>query len=363
MAHETCHACGCMHDGLARLEGVLEETGADGALLASVREWAETFPEQQVDCRGCAHWYPAEPTNIATDAVDDTRLLVTDSSSDSRAGVETDQAPTRTGLPADWPPVPGDDHAMCTGDDCPVAVSTLWDEELAEALAETAPEELCIVGRTQTENTGIEKLLRNVVGNPTIQFIVLAGPDPDGHRSGETLKALLDSGVTDEMLIADAPGRQPVLANATQGNVQTFREQVEYVDLIGCTDAETVRKTVVETAERACPCGECLSEPAAVEPTPRIEADPTERVRMDPAGYFVVTPQPEEGTVVVEHYDYDHSRQHTLEGDCADDIYRTILEREWVSQLDHAAYLGAELARAELAITRGFDYEQDGKPD
>jgi hypothetical protein len=39
MAHEKCHACGCMHDGLARLERVLEATEADLELLSDVRDW------------------------------------------------------------------------------------------------------------------------------------------------------------------------------------------------------------------------------------------------------------------------------------------------------------------------------------
>ena len=31
----------------------------------------------------------------------------------------------------------------------------------------------------------------------------------------------------------------------------------------------------------------------------------------------------------------------------------------WVSKLDHAAYIGRELTKAELSIEHGFDYKQD----
>jgi tetrahydromethanopterin S-methyltransferase subunit A len=41
-------------------------------------------------------------------------------------------------------------------------------------------------------------------------------------------------------------------------------------------------------------------------------------------------------------------------------MYSTIIENGWVSQLSHAAYLGKELARAELALRLGGEYVQDG---
>jgi dihydropteroate synthase-like protein len=42
------------------------------------------------------------------------------------------------------------------------------------------------------------------------------------------------------------------------------------------------------------------------------------------------------------------------------DIFHTILQQGDVSLLDHAAYLGAELFKAELALRFGRSYEQDG---
>lgn len=363
MAHDKCHACGCMHDGLARLERVLDETGTDRGLLTDVREWRDQLEAVEVDCRGCPHCYPAEATNIALDAVDDAGTLRTGTHPSPAAVDSREVAAGGAFDPDGWPPIPGEYHAMCTGSECPVAVSTLGDGRLADDLATDAPEELCIVGETRTENTGIEKLLKNVITNPTLQVLVLAGPDPDGHRSGETLKALLDSGVSEGMEITDAPGRRPVLANTTTEEVRAFRDQITVVDRIGCSDPATILETVAEAAETACTCGECLPDATAITDTPPIEADPTDPVEMDPAGYFVVIPRPEEGTIVCEHYDYRHTQQHVVEGASAEDIYRELIERDLVSRLDHAAYLGAELAKAELAVSAGYDYEQGGCPE
>lgn len=363
MSHEKCYACQCMHDGVARVEGIFEETDARQSFLDDVREWQDELDEVAVDCRGCPHCFPAEATNIATDGVDDVSLIDVDDSplADARSGDE--QPAGRQSTRTEWPPIPGDYEAMCTGSECPVAVSTLGDGELADELVTEAPDQLCIVGETRTENTGVEKLLKNVIANPTIEVLVLAGPDVDGHRSGKTMKALLDSGVTAENQIVDAPGPRPVLANTTQAEIEAFREQVEIVDMIGCTDVETILETVVAEARTACTCDDCSTAPAAITDVPRIEAAPDEPVRMDPAGYFVVIPDHETGKIICEQYEYDHSHRRTIEGDSADDIYREIIEREFVSRLDHAAYLGAELTKAQLALSEGFDFEQGGKPE
>ena len=94
---------------------------------------------------------------------------------------------------------------------------------------------------------------------------------------------------------------------------------------------------------------------------PKITAhDPTEPVVMDKAGYFVIVPLPDKGIVNVEHYAYDNTLQRTIEGQNARALYMTIVANGWVSELSHAAYLGKELAKAELSLREGVKYVQDG---
>ena len=50
---------------------------------------------------------------------------------------------------------------------------------------------------------------------------------------------------------------------------------------------------------------------------------------------------------------------HVIEGRQAALIAATAVERGFVTQLDHAAYLGRELAKAEAALSNGITYEQD----
>jgi tetrahydromethanopterin S-methyltransferase subunit A len=81
---------------------------------------------------------------------------------------------------------------------------------------------------------------------------------------------------------------------------------------------------------------------------------------MDPSGYFVVIPQSEREIITIEHYSYDNKLQHVIEGKDARSLYSTIIKNGWVTELSHAAYLGKELAKAELSIQLDFRYIQDG---
>ncbi len=81
---------------------------------------------------------------------------------------------------------------------------------------------------------------------------------------------------------------------------------------------------------------------------------------MDKAGYFVIVPLADRGVINVEHYSYDNSLLRTIEGTNVRAIYHTIITNGWVTELSHAAYLGKELAKAELSLQHGFKYIQDG---
>jgi tetrahydromethanopterin S-methyltransferase subunit A len=74
----------------------------------------------------------------------------------------------------------------------------------------------------------------------------------------------------------------------------------------------------------------------------------------------VILAQPERGLLHVEQYGYDHRLVRVIEGRTARGVYLKITRAGWVSLLDHAAYLGKELARAEAALKGGEAYVQDG---
>ena len=65
----------------------------------------------------------------------------------------------------------------------------------------------------------------------------------------------------------------------------------------------------------------------------------------------------------LEHYANAGVLTTIIEGRTAAELYMTAISRNLVSRLDHAAYLGRELARAERALTTGEVYVQDAAPE
>ena len=61
-----------------------------------------------------------------------------------------------------------------------------------------------------------------------------------------------------------------------------------------------------------------------------------------------------------ELYFYDNELLQIIEDKDARSLYWTIIENNWVTQLSHGAYLGKELAKAELSLVHSFKFVQDG---
>ncbi len=340
-----CRKCGCMKEALESLEKT-------GALTTEVSDWLKQMEPIEYSCLGCKHCFGAVAQNAVHQSFPETAKL-----SSAGCGFETNSQT--------WPFVPGDYIATCHGADCPVAVTTLASVDLAEKLAHRKPKELCIVGKTETENIGIDKLIKNVITNRTIRVLVVAGLDTEGHYSGQTILSLYKNGVDENMKVIGSKGRRSVLTNVTRDEIAVFRKQVKVVDMIGCQDANVIIKKIQEVSKElgsTCSCLVCddSSAPANLPLTENIQARGFSKVTMDKAGYFVIMPQASTGTIVVEHYSYDNKLQRTIDGKEAAIIYGTIIENGWVTQLSHAAYLGKELARAEFSLKHGFKYIQEG---
>ncbi len=354
MGLPKCRKCGCMKETLESLQVSLSSLQPEVSLdlLANIEQWLEQMEPIKYACLGCDYCFPAVAMNVFHQA-----FPAANQSQSLGCAFEVSEH--------GWPVVAGEYYAFCNGPGCPVAVSTLASVELAERLARDRPTELCIVGKTETENIGIDKIIKNTVTNPTIRYLLVAGNDPEGHYSGRTLLSLWSDGVDENMKVVGSPSKRPILKNVSREEIEAFRRQVEVVDMIGCEDEEKIIEKIKELSRKeGSPCG-CeqpreISKPIHVAEVPTIHAKEPTRVEMDKAGYFVILPQPEKQTIVVEHYTYDNVLRRMIEGKDARSIYLTIIEHGWVTQLSHAAYLGKELMKAELSIKMGFKYVQDG---
>jgi tetrahydromethanopterin S-methyltransferase subunit A len=259
-----------------------------------------------------------------------------------------------------WPPLPGDYHTVRFR--AAVAVCTLNSDELAEHLAQRSPEGLAIVGTMRTENLGIERLIRNVLANPHIRFLVICGQDTQqtvGHLPGQSLSSLFKGGLDERGRIRGARGKRPVLKNASRDQVDAFLRQVELLASVGTEEEDTVVDLVQSCLTR---------DPGPIEGAPAdtavetLQAGEPQRLTQDPAGYFVIYPDAPRRSLIVEHYTNDGVLDCVIEGRTPEAVYSSAIERNLVSRLDHAAYLGRELALAARSTRTGEPYTQDRAP-
>jgi len=141
--------------------------------------------------------------------------------------------------------------------------------------------------------------------------------------------------------------------------VEHFRQTVEVVDLVGSVDPGRILATVAACARRD--PGPAAPLPSAPVMVP-VRGHLPECTEGDPAGYFVIFPDPAEQGLVVEHYTNDGALDHVLDGRKPADLCATAIRLGLVTRLDHAAYLGQELARAEQALQAGRPFFQGAAP-
>lgn len=373
-----CRQCGCMGGALDRfaqqLPGLPGKEASD--LAGKVADWKAQMKPIRYACLGCEHCFPAVAENSFAAAFPDATHPPA-----LACGFQTNEEK--------WPAVVGEYFVLNSS--APVAVATLASIQLAEELAHLKPVGLGLVGKLETENIGIDKIVKNTISNPAIRFIIVAGLEPVGHHSGSALLALYQNGVDDNNRVLGSTAKRPVLRNVTSAEIDAFRKQVQIVDLLGCEDPVEITNRVTELVSAAkagglllgqstnqksfiqqaqqntlkdltlCADSQCACHQEPTDSLSTIVVENTgKEIILDKAGYFVVLPVVERNLINVEHYAYDNTLLHIIEGPNARSLYLAIIDHGWITELSHAAYLGKELARAELSTQGGFKYVQDG---
>src|SRR3989338_2541756 len=160
-----CRKCGCMKETLETILSSLSplKTNHSGELAKDIRSWLKKMGPIEYHCLGCKYCYAAVAMNLFNQVFSSARRV-------QQPSCEFKVTKQK------WPLVPGEYFAFCEGrgDTCPVAVSTLSSAKLAEDLASLKPKGLCIVGKLETENIGVDKIIKNTITNPSIRFLVVA---------------------------------------------------------------------------------------------------------------------------------------------------------------------------------------------
>lgn len=149
----------------------------------------------------------------------------------------------------DYPPEEG--RYIRGNDNSPVAVAIILNcdadkipRELENLVRAGAESGAALSGTIQTENIGFEKIICNIDANPNIRYLILGGPESEGHLTGQALKALFAHGVDSKKRIIKTKSPHPFLYNIPMKLVDRFRRQVSLIDLQFEGNPDVVRKAV-----------------------------------------------------------------------------------------------------------------------
>lgn len=346
---EKCRTCQCFYDMLLEFREVLKKDKPGGEITARLEEIIKQSAVAH-NCLGCDPCYPVPLSNLLSEMTGTPAGTCTP---------ECKPAPMKLmRLTPSWPVEQGE--YIIGRKSSPVAISTLGSDNLPESLtAKLGKERFAIIGKTHTENIGIEKIIKNTVTNPDIRFIILCGKDTRGHMAGQSLISLVTQGVNHEKRIIDAKGQRPMLKNLDYSEIEHFRSQVEIIDLINAEDLSQIQEKVMACGDRN---PGRFDKTLTLKKIDKIEERSPKRLVLDPSGFFIIYPKKEEHQIYLEHYRADGTLNEIIYGEDPILIASTAIERNLVSRLDHAAYLGRELEKAYLSMCYGFQYIQDSAP-
>lgn len=123
----------------------------------------------------------------------------------------------------------------------PVSVCTLSSMDLLDEISRSSiMSKVNVAGRLLSENKGIDTLVRHVISDGTIRFLMLCGRDTPGHRPGHSLLCLYKNGIDASGRIIGSGSPDPVVS-LTLEEVQRFQAQVICIDRIGRTDLSSIK--------------------------------------------------------------------------------------------------------------------------
>ena len=166
-------------------------------------------------------------------------------------------------LPHGYPPEEG--RYVRGNDYSPVAVCVILDTfdfaippELNELVMSGIDSGAALSGMLQTENTGMERMICNIVANPNIRYMVLCGRESTGHLPGQSLLALKQNGIDEGKQIVGSKAPTPYLYNVHMELIDRFNQQIVTVVNLLCKPGEKDTKApgldpkVIEEAVRSC---------------------------------------------------------------------------------------------------------------
>ncbi len=362
---KKCTACECFLDVIEGVKTDLKkiDTKESKSAQEDMKHWLSEGNKERHACYGCEECLPISPYNRFSAHLKGhgtTNALKAKTREKNSCGCG-DGCKSLTPQPKTtkkWPIIEGD--YIVGNPESSVAICTLADSDLPNELkAAGLLEHAAIIGTLSTENLGVERMIRNLAANPNIRYLILCGKDSRGHRAGQAILSFKDNGVNQDNHILGAIGPRPVLKNITFDEMEAFRKHITMINEIGTRDISRISEVV--KAYMSKPKGATPILPPKVQMPKVVDAVPRSNQEWthDPEGFFLLLLDRDAKIIICEHYILEGINNEVIKGANAEDIANTVIRRGLLSRLDHAAYLGRELAKAETALNLGLPYKQD----
>jgi len=281
--------------------------------------------------------------------------------------------------------------------DAPLSIDTMFPDQIEAALPyvdlvlsadETVMEEL-VNELAEAEVAvvvvpGKNGLRENVEEAKKLDLRAVADPILDPPLSGmtESLCRYLDAGELDaplffgagnvtELIDADSQGVNALLAAAAQevGASILFTPEHSVKTKGSVRELSEAAKMMLSASREDSPPKDLgtdlllLKDKVDLDETVEKEGKVVEGLfkgyHRDPMGHFRIGLDRDEGKILAVFHPSGNHEPMTFEGREASAIYSEVTRRDLVSLTSHAAYLGAELAKAEEALRTGKSYRQD----
>jgi tetrahydromethanopterin S-methyltransferase subunit A len=351
---KKCSFCGCNKDTLKEFAELAESNNEKELADEANKIESKIANQKKYECIGCNPCYPADISNLLFE-MDDNDTTEKEGACSSQSCLSDTPKPKNK-----WPIERG--NYFIGNEKSSVAINTLSNTDLPKEIVKTLKDKIAIVGYCETENIGVEKIVKNIISNPNIRTLIVCGNESGkdmmgGHFSGQAIISLHTNGINEKNRIIGAKGKRPVVKNLNKEQVEHFQSQVEIIELIGNNSIEDIKQNVEIALSKE---KQIFSEQVinGISNNEIIAKNP-EKLRLDKKGYFVIIPDKSEHKIFVEYYANSGKLLQTIVGNDASSIYYTIIEKDFISKLDHCAYLGKELTKAEYFIKYDIPYRQD----
>jgi tetrahydromethanopterin S-methyltransferase subunit A len=356
---KKCSFCGCNQDTLKEFSELAASNNEKELAENALKIEAKIANQKKYECIACNPCYPADISNLLfemgeNDATEKVGSCSSDSCSSQSCLSDIPKPKNK------WPIERG--NYFIGNEKASVAINTLSNTDLPKELIKTLKDKIAIVGYCETENIGVEKIVKNIISNPNIRTLIVCGNESGkdmmgGHFSGQAIISLHTNGINEKNRIIGAKGKRPVMKNLNKEQVEHFQSQVEIIELIGNNSIDDIKQNVAIALSKE--KGAFKHDEIKTVSNNEIIAKNPEKLRLDKKGYFVIIPDKSEHKIFVEYYANTGELLQTIVGDDASSIYYTIIEKDYISRLDHCAYLGKELTKAEYFIKYDIPYRQD----